>query len=141
MMTRMQLLVGGLLIACVHPVVFAAEHGPTWAIRGNIVSPGGARFGWVVFDREGIQSLYVAEDRIPADANQIKFDGYRLLASKSDGEPQLLSRSGGRLDANFPEVVETLAHLPYRSVIFDGEVVVVDAQGLPSFARLQRRAF
>jgi bifunctional non-homologous end joining protein LigD len=70
---------------------------------------------------------------------EIKYDGYRLLCSKADGRITLFSRNGNDLTAVFPEVAETLAALPFASFVIDGETIVHDEQGLPSFSRLQKR--
>jgi bifunctional non-homologous end joining protein LigD len=70
---------------------------------------------------------------------ELKLDGYRLLAAKRGHDVLLLTRSGQDYTDVFPEVVRAVKALPHDSVILDGEVVVMDAQGKPSFARLQRR--
>ncbi|CAN5162558.1 DNA ligase D [soil metagenome] len=70
---------------------------------------------------------------------ELKLDGYRLLASNSAGEALLLSRNGNDYTAVFPEIARAVAALPFESCILDGEVVVLDAEGKPSFARLQQR--
>jgi bifunctional non-homologous end joining protein LigD len=70
---------------------------------------------------------------------ELKLDGYRLIASKSKGEALLLTRNGNDYTAVFPEVARAVKALPYEECIIDGEVVVCDSKGLPSFARLQQR--
>jgi bifunctional non-homologous end joining protein LigD len=70
---------------------------------------------------------------------EIKLDGYRLLAAKSRGEALLLTRNGNDYTAVFPEVARAIKALPLDDFIIDGEVVVNDAEGRPSFSRLQRR--
>ncbi|HEX7082300.1 MAG TPA: DNA ligase D [Gammaproteobacteria bacterium] len=70
---------------------------------------------------------------------EIKYDGYRLLAGKERGEVRLVSRNANDLTALFPEVAEAVGALPYDDFLLDGEVVVHDAQGLPSFHALQQR--
>jgi len=70
---------------------------------------------------------------------EIKYDGYRLLAGKEHGEVRLTSRNSHDFTAVFPEVAEVLASLPYDDFLLDGEVVVHDAEGLPTFAGLQQR--
>lgn len=70
---------------------------------------------------------------------EVKYDGYRLLGAADQGEARLFSRSGNELTRSFPEVARAVARLPYRSLILDGEVVVNDAEGLPSFGLVQRR--
>jgi bifunctional non-homologous end joining protein LigD len=70
---------------------------------------------------------------------ELKLDGYRLIASKSKGEALLLTRNGNDYTAVFPEIARAIKALPVDECIIDGEVVVCDAKGLPSFAMLQRR--
>ncbi|CAN5893517.1 DNA ligase D [soil metagenome] len=70
---------------------------------------------------------------------ELKLDGYRLLASKQRGEVLLLTRNGNDYTAVFPEVARALKALPLDDFIIDGEVVVLDPQGRPSFSLLQRR--
>ncbi|MBN1236917.1 MAG: DNA ligase D, partial [Gammaproteobacteria bacterium] len=71
---------------------------------------------------------------------EIKYDGYRLLAGRDGGAVRMLSRNGHDLTHVFPDVADVVAALPYEDFVLDGEVVVHDAQGLPSFAALQQRA-
>ena len=70
---------------------------------------------------------------------ELKMDGYRLLASKVHREVLLLTRNGNDYTAVFPEVVRALKALPLDDFIIDGEVVVLDPRGRPSFSLLQRR--
>jgi bifunctional non-homologous end joining protein LigD len=70
---------------------------------------------------------------------ELKLDGYRLIASKSSGEALLLTRNGNDYTGVFPEIARAIKALPIDEFIIDGEVVVLDAEGKPSFARLQRR--
>src|SRR5687768_2405538 len=70
---------------------------------------------------------------------ELKLDGYRLIASKSKGEALLLTRNGNDYTNVFPEIARAVKALPFDECIVDGEVVVCDARGLPSFSRLQQR--
>ncbi|MGH7652851.1 MAG: DNA ligase D [Gemmatimonadaceae bacterium] len=70
---------------------------------------------------------------------ELKLDGYRLIASKSKGEALLLTRNGNDYTGVFPEIARAVKALPYDECIIDGEVVVSDEKGLPSFAKLQQR--
>ncbi|MBI5511273.1 MAG: DNA ligase D [Deltaproteobacteria bacterium] len=67
-----------------------------------------------------------------------KYDGFRLLASR-DPEVRLRYRRGGDATHLFPEVALALSTLPYR-LVMDGEIVVTDATGRPSFELLAERA-
>jgi bifunctional non-homologous end joining protein LigD len=70
---------------------------------------------------------------------ELKYDGYRLLAERVAREPYLRSRAGHDLTATFPEIARAVRGLPYEALVLDGEVVVSDLEGRPSFSRLQKR--
>jgi bifunctional non-homologous end joining protein LigD len=71
---------------------------------------------------------------------ELKLDGYRVRAARDGGEARLITRNGHDIGETFPEIAHALAALPYDGVIFDGELVVPDEGGRPSFQRLQNRA-
>ena len=68
---------------------------------------------------------------------ELKFDGIRAMAIKSDRKVSLISRHGNKLDARFPEIVEAVKNLPVREYVIDGEVVALDEDGRSSFQLLQ----
>jgi bifunctional non-homologous end joining protein LigD len=70
---------------------------------------------------------------------ELKYDGYRLLAERAGKEAYLRSRAGNDLTVTFPEIARAVRGLPYEGIVLDGEVVVPDAEGRPSFQRLQGR--
>ena len=71
---------------------------------------------------------------------ELKYDGYRTLAARTPAGPLLLSRNGNDLTARFPEVARAVAALPGADLVADGEIVVLDGEGRPSFQGLQKRA-
>jgi bifunctional non-homologous end joining protein LigD len=71
---------------------------------------------------------------------ELKYDGYRVLASRENGQPLLLYRRGSDSTAVFPEIARALADLPCERLVLDGEIAVLDERSRPSFARLQKRA-
>ena len=68
-----------------------------------------------------------------------KMDGLRLLAFVERGSVRLRSRNGNDMTALYPEVAEELRAQPHESFVLDGEVVVLDEAGLPSFGLMQQR--
>ncbi|MDH3691672.1 MAG: DNA ligase D [Gammaproteobacteria bacterium] len=70
---------------------------------------------------------------------EIKYDGYRLIVDRENAMVKLYSRNGHDLSATFPEIVDVVKALPFNHVILDGEAVVHDEHGIPSFSRLQKR--
>jgi bifunctional non-homologous end joining protein LigD len=71
---------------------------------------------------------------------EVKYDGYRMIGAREGGAGLLFTRNGRPAATRFPELARALAALPAEHVILDGEVAVTDAEGRPSFARLQQRA-
>ncbi|HEV2064715.1 MAG TPA: DNA ligase D [Thermoanaerobaculia bacterium] len=71
---------------------------------------------------------------------EIKYDGYRVLASREGSEARLTYRHGMDSTGIFPEIARALRALPFESLVIDGEIVVNDEKGKPSFGKLQKRA-
>jgi bifunctional non-homologous end joining protein LigD len=69
---------------------------------------------------------------------EIKFDGFRALALKSNGDVRLLSRNEKDFSGKFSEVHDAVAQLDAHDAIIDGEIVALDAKGRSSFQLLQR---
>jgi bifunctional non-homologous end joining protein LigD len=68
---------------------------------------------------------------------ELKFDGYRAIAIKNGKNANLISRNAKSLNRRYPELVMALGELPLQNLVLDGEVVVLDERGVPSFQRLQ----
>lgn len=66
-----------------------------------------------------------------------KLDGERCGARRRSGRAHLVSRTGRRLDATYPELVDALS-VPGPDLLLDGEIVAF-ARGRASFERLQQR--
>nr|WP_203729738.1 non-homologous end-joining DNA ligase [Actinoplanes durhamensis] len=76
---------------------------------------------------------------LPAGAGwsyEFKWDGVRVLALFAGGPPDLFARSGAVVTKAYPEIADL--HLP-EGTLLDGEMVVLDAQGRPSFTALAER--
>ena len=85
--------------------------------------------------------LAVLVDAPPADAEdwawELKFDGYRMVARKKGAQVQLWTRNGKDWTAKMPGLAQALGRLPLADAWLDGEVVALNAQGLPDFQLLQ----
>ncbi|MGF6777524.1 DNA ligase D [Paraburkholderia sp. GAS334] len=73
---------------------------------------------------------------------EIKFDGYRVLAridrhARKQDPVQIFTRAGNDWTAKFGKQVEAFGTLDIESAWLDGEVVVLDDNGVPSFQLLQ----
>ena len=67
---------------------------------------------------------------------ELKYDGYRALANLKSGQVELYSRNGISLNEKFAIIHEELGAIGH-SAILDGEIVVLDEQGVPQFSALQ----
>jgi bifunctional non-homologous end joining protein LigD len=78
---------------------------------------------------------------IPTDddwAFEIKWDGYRTVVHVADGGVRLQSTAGHDVTARWPEFAELAAAVNASSAILDGELVVFDDDGRPSFELTQQ---
>jgi bifunctional non-homologous end joining protein LigD len=72
---------------------------------------------------------------------EIKWDGVRAILFKENDKIKLQSRSGNDITEKYPEIVTSVRECLKRckSTIIDGEMVVLDENGIPSFQAHQRR--
>jgi len=70
---------------------------------------------------------------------ELKYDGFRLMLHKEGEQVKLRFRSGADATRAFPELVRVARRLPAERAVIDGEVVVLNEDGRPSFQRLQKR--
>ena len=95
------------------------------------------------FPKKLAPMLAESSDGIRTEANwtyEPKVDGYRVLAFIEKGEVRLISRRGIDLTKPFPEVVASLSAQAVDTMILDGEIVALGADGRPLFNALQNRA-
>jgi bifunctional non-homologous end joining protein LigD len=92
---------------------------------------------------ERIEPMLARTGELPGDdgkwAYEIKWDGVRGIAYVEGGRMRLEARSGRDITARYPELRELGRALAGREAVLDGEVVAFDADGRPSFQKLQGR--
>jgi bifunctional non-homologous end joining protein LigD len=90
-------------------------------------------------DKQAPQLAAVAEAP-PKEAGwvtEIKFDGYRLLASLDRGKVRILTRNGNDWTDRLPAVAKAVGQLRVDSAMVDGELVALNKDGISSFPALQ----
>lgn len=71
---------------------------------------------------------------------EMKWDGQRCVARVAGDRLRLVSRNGSPITSSYPEIATALVKASGgRDVVVDGEIVVLDKAGRPSFSMLQRR--
>ena len=68
--------------------------------------------------------------------HEIKYDGYRLLASLHRSQLSLYSRSGADSTSKLPWIAKAVRSLGLSDLHLDGELVYLDDDGFPDFERL-----
>jgi bifunctional non-homologous end joining protein LigD len=82
--------------------------------------------------------LCTSVDRPPSGdgwGHEIKFDGYRVQLRVENGEATLKTRKGLDWTGKFTAIAKEASTFP--DVMIDGEIVALDAKGVPNFSALQ----
>src|SRR5262245_13407469 len=70
---------------------------------------------------------------------EVKWDGVRAVAFLEDEEVRLQSRTGHRCERQYPELAVIPHHVAAKQAVLDGEIAVLDAQGVSRFHLIQPR--
>jgi len=70
---------------------------------------------------------------------EVKWDGVRTFAYLGAEATRLVSRRGRDVNVQYPELLEMHGLLSGDNALVDGEIVVLERDGKPSFERLQSR--
>ena len=79
-------------------------------------------------------------DVVPSDGDwqyEIKFDGYRMLTRVEGDSVRCFTRNGNDWSAKLPALVDAVRALKLAPCWLDGELVALDASGVPDFQALQ----
>jgi bifunctional non-homologous end joining protein LigD len=92
---------------------------------------------------ESIVPMLARLSTLPRDADEwaveVKWDGVRAIAYCQAGRVTLQTRNLNDVSAGYPEVQGVGAAFGDLDAVLDGELVAFDADGKPSFERLQQR--
>ena len=69
--------------------------------------------------------------------NELKYDGYRMMARLDSGAVKLLTRTGLDWTHKYPSISKAAAALDARQAYLDGELCGVSADGITSFNIVQ----
>jgi bifunctional non-homologous end joining protein LigD len=91
-----------------------------------------------------VEPMRAAIGNLPPDdeswAFEIKWDGYRTLAFVDGGQTRLQSSNLIDVTGKYPELADFAGSVNAGSAIVDGELVVLDSEGRPSFELMQQHA-
>jgi bifunctional non-homologous end joining protein LigD len=69
---------------------------------------------------------------------EVKYDGYRAISALSNGRVAMWTRNALDLAGRFPRVARALSRLVVGDAVIDGEVCVLDPEGVPRFELIQQ---
>jgi DNA ligase-1 len=87
------------------------------------------------------QDIEEALGRLRAAAFEWKLDGARVQVHKADSIVRVFSRSLNDVTSAVPELVQTVADLPARELVLDGETIALHADGRPHPFQITMRRF
>jgi bifunctional non-homologous end joining protein LigD len=90
-----------------------------------------------------LEPMLATPGPLPSDdgewAYEFKWDGMRVLVWIDGGRPLAVSRNDKDVTGSFPELRAFAEAMGSRQLLIDGELVVLGADGKPSFSQLQHR--
>ncbi len=86
-----------------------------------------------------VQLAALADD-VPTEGDwvyELKYDGYRAVATLDERAVTLTTRGGKDWTERFPTIAEALSHLRVKNAVLDGEIAYVLDDGRTDFQKLQ----
>ncbi len=87
-----------------------------------------------------LPQLATLVDDVPTHGDwvyEVKYDGYRAIATLDEGKVRIASRNGKDWTDHFALVAEALSHVRAKTAVFDGEIAYVNEDGRTDFQNLQ----
>ena len=122
---------------------------PESVVSGRVATRGPVRAGKLRAPRAGPEVILKAfmppmlatlvETAPPGEwVAEVKYDGYRALSALSSGRVAMWTRNALDLTARFPGVARALSQIVVGDAVIDGEICVLDPEGVPRFELLQQ---
>lgn len=70
---------------------------------------------------------------------ELKLDGFRIILYKDKDKIELLNKKGTDKTQEYPELQKLAKFIKPKSCVLDGEVIIYDENGMPSFNLMQKR--
>jgi bifunctional non-homologous end joining protein LigD len=112
-----------------------AVRAPAAQARGTMAQRTQRRVAPPKFVAPQLARLVAQAPAEPGWGHEIKFDGYRMQMRVAGSVAELRTRNGLDWTRRFPEIARAGRRLP--DCLIDGEIVALDARGVPSFSALQ----
>ena len=106
--------------------------------KAKLKSPKKARTSLPLFFTPQLATLVDEPPKGEGWIYEVKFDGYRIVARIDGDDVKLFTRNGNDWTARLRPLAEALRGVGVGSAWLDGEIVVMDDKGIPSFQLLQR---
>ncbi len=87
------------------------------------------------------ETMNAAIESIPDAAVEYKLDGARVQIHREGNDVRVFSRQLNDVTASVPEIVEATLALPVRSLVLDGEAIVLREDGRPQPFQVTMRRF
>ena len=87
------------------------------------------------------ETMDAALESIPDAAIEYKLDGARVQVHREGDDVRVFTRQLNDVTASVPEIVEAALALPVRSIVLDGEAIVLRADGRPQPFQVTMRRF
>ena len=123
-------------IATANPTAKPQKKSIDWALHASALEGAVARGLRQEFFEPQLARLGAAPPKGDDWLHEVKWDGYRIIASIVDAQIRLWSRNGLDWTAKLPEIVVALKALGLQSAAFDGELVAL-REGHSDFGLLQ----
>jgi bifunctional non-homologous end joining protein LigD len=122
---------------------------PESVVSGRVVTRGPERSGKLRAPRPAPEAILpdylppmlatLVDEAPPGEWHkEVKYDGYRAISALSNGRLAMWTRNGLDLTERFPRVARAFSRLVVGDAVIDGEVCVLDAQGVPRFELIQQ---